>query len=145
MYGELYATNKIWCSLILIPYAFNRFGKVTVYVKDQEEAKDFWIDKIGFVLKMEQPMGPDFSWIEVGPSDDEFTTLVLYSKEAMEQQKPEAVAHPSILFSTNDIEAAYEKMKQNGVKVEDLLKMPFGTMFSFKGQDGNDYLLREDK
>ncbi|WP_416435239.1 VOC family protein [Priestia megaterium] len=128
-----------------MPYAFNRFGKVTVYVKDQEEAKDFWIDKIGFVLKMEQPMGPDFSWIEVGPSDDEFTTLVLYSKEAMEQQKPEAVAHPSILFSTNDIEAAYEKMKQNGVKVEDLLKMPFGTMFSFKGQDGNDYLLREDK
>lgn len=90
-------------------------------------------------------MGPDFSWIEVGPSDDEFTTLVLYSKEAMEQQKPEAVAHPSILFSTNDIEAAYEKMKQNGVKVEDLLRMPFGTMFSFKDQDGNDYLLREDK
>ncbi|MBD8847115.1 VOC family protein [Priestia megaterium] len=123
----------------------NKIGKVTVYVKDQEEAKDFWIDKIGFVLKMEQPMGPDFSWIEVGPSDDEFTTLVLYSKEAMEQQKPEAVAHPSILFSTNDIEAAYEKMKQNGVKVEDLLKMPFGTMFSFKDQDGNDYLLREDK
>ncbi|NHM30787.1 VOC family protein [Neobacillus terrae] len=123
----------------------NKIGKVTVYVKDQEEAKDFWIDKIGFVLKMEQPMGPDFSWIEVGPSDDEFTTLVLYSKEAMEQQKPEAVAHPSILFSTNDIEAAYEKMKQNGVKVEDLLRMPFGTMFSFKDQDGNDYLLREDK
>ncbi|KAF0821126.1 MULTISPECIES: VOC family protein [unclassified Cytobacillus] len=123
----------------------NKIGKVTVYVEDQEQAKDFWLNKMGFVLKLEQPMGPNASWIEVGPSDDEFTTLVLYSKAAMEQQNPSAVAHPSILFSTNDIESAYEQMKQNGVEVEDMLKMPFGTMFTFKDQDGNSYLLREDK
>ncbi|MEC1891920.1 VOC family protein [Cytobacillus firmus] len=55
------------------------------------------------------------------------------------------LAHPSILFSTTDIEAAYEQMKQNGIEVEDMLKMPFGTMFTFKDQDGNNYLLREDK
>ena len=36
-------------------------------------------------------------------------------------------------------------MKENGVEVEDMLRLPFGTMFSFKDQDGNDYLLREDK
>jgi lactoylglutathione lyase len=123
----------------------NKIGKVTVYVNDQEQAKDFWINKIGFVLKVEQPMGPEFSWIEVGPSEDEFTTLVLYSKTAMEQHDPSKVSHPSILFSTTDIDSAYEKMKQNGVIVEEMLRMPFGTMFSFKDQDGNDYLLREDK
>ncbi|MFD2446631.1 VOC family protein [Bacillus sp. CGMCC 1.16607] len=123
----------------------NKIGKITVYVQDQEEAKDFWINKVGFVLKLEQAMGPDAFWIEVGPSEDEFTTLVLYSKSAMEQHQPSKVAHPSILFSTTDIEAAYEKMKQNGVVVEDMLRMPFGTMFSFKDQDGNDYLLREDR
>lgn len=123
----------------------NKIGKVTVYVENQEQAKDFWLNKMGFVLKFEQPMGPNASWIEVGPSDDEFTTLVLYSKAAMEQQNPSAVAHPSILFSTDDIEAAYEQMKQNGIEVEDLLKMPFGTMFTFKDQDGNSYLLSEDK
>lgn len=123
----------------------NKIGKITVYVEDQEQAKDFWLNKMGFVLKFEQPMGPNASWIEVGPSDDEFTTLVLYLKAAMEQQNPSAVAHPSILFSTTDIEAAYEQMKQNGIEVEDMLKMPFGTMFTFKDQDGNNYLLREDK
>jgi len=85
------------------------------------------------------------SWIEVGPSNEEFTTLVLYSKSAMEQQNPSAVAHPSILFSTNDIDSAYEKMKEKGVVVDDLQKMPFGSMFTFKDQDGNNYLLREDK
>ncbi len=123
----------------------NKIGKVTVYVNDQQQAKDFWINKIGFVLKMEQPMGPNFSWIEVGPSEDEFTTLVLYSKSVMQQQNPSKVAHPSILFSTTDIESAYEKMKRNGVEVGEMMKMPFGTMFTFKDQDGNEYLLREDK
>lgn len=123
----------------------NKIGKITIYVNDQEQAKDFWLNKVGFVLKMEQPMGPDFSWIEVGPSEDEFTTIVLYSKKAMEQHDPSKVTHPSILFSTTDIESAYEKMKQNGVNVGDMLRMPFGTMFSFNDQDGNDYLLREDK
>jgi lactoylglutathione lyase len=123
----------------------NKIGKITVYVQDQEEAKEFWINKVGFVLKVEQPMGPDAFWIEVGPSEDEFTTLVLYSKSAMEQHQPSKVAHPSILFSTTDIEAAYEKMKQNGVAVEEMLRLPFGNMFTFKDQDGNDYLIREDR
>lgn len=123
----------------------NKIGKVTVYVNHQEQAKDFWLNKLGFVLKMEQPMGPNFTWIEVGPSEEEFTTVVLYSKSAMEQQNPSAVSHPSILFSTSDIESAYEKMKQNGVEVEEMLRMPFGTMFTFKDQDGNPYILREDK
>ncbi len=123
----------------------NKIGKITVYVQDQEQAKDFWLNKMNFVLKADQPMGPNASWIEVGPSEDEFTTLVLYSKAAMEQQKPSKVAHPSVLFSTTDIESAYEEMKQRGVEVDEMLRLPFGNMFSFKDQDGNDYLLREDK
>ncbi len=123
----------------------NKLGKITVYVNDQQQAKDFWINKVGFVLKFEKEIGPNMAWIEVAPSEDEFTTLVLYSKAAMEQQKPSAVCHPSILFSTTDINSAYEKMKQNGVEVGELQVMPFGTMFTFKDQDGNEYLLREDK
>ncbi|GAA0321323.1 VOC family protein [Bacillus carboniphilus] len=123
----------------------NKIGKITVYVQDQEQAKDFWLNKMGFVLKFEQQMGPNAKWIEVGPSEDEFTTLILYSKSLMEKQNPSAVAHPSILFSTTDIESAYEKMKQNGVEVEEMMRMPYGTMFKFNDQDGNSFMLREDK
>lgn len=123
----------------------NKIGKISVYVEDQEQAKEFWLNKLGFVLKLEQPMGPNAKWIEVGPSDDEFTTLILYPKSAMEQQQHSKIAHPSILFSTTAIETAYEEMKQNGVKVDEMLRMPFGTMFTFYDQDGNEYLLREDQ
>ena len=123
----------------------NKIGKITVYVENQEQAKDFWVNKMGFVLKLEQPMGPNATWMEVGPNEDEFTTLVLYSKSLMEQQQPTKVAHPSVLFTTTDIEAAYEEMKRKGVKVDDLLRMPYGTMFVFYDQDGNEFMLREDK
>ncbi len=123
----------------------NKIGKITIYVDDQEQAKDFWLNKLGFVLKLDQPMGPNASWIEVSPSDDQYTTLVLYSKAAMQQQQPSKVAHPSVLFSTTDIEAAYEEMKQMEVKVDELLNFPYGKMFVFYDQDGNEYMLREDK
>ena len=36
-------------------------------------------------------------------------------------------------------------MANNEVEVGELMEMPYGRMFSFKDQDGNDYLVREDK
>ncbi|WP_343070867.1 VOC family protein [Bacillus sp. REN10] len=47
-------------------------------------------------------------------------------------------------LSTKDIHAAYDELQEKGVEVSEMLKMPYGTMFKCKDQDGNDYLLRED-
>lgn len=74
---------------------------------------------MNFVVKLEQPMGPNMTWLEVGPSEDAFTSFVLYEKELMR--------------------------KQNGVKVGELQIMPYGKMFSFEDQDGNTFLIREDQ
>lgn len=123
----------------------NKIGKITIYVKDQAEAKKFWTEKMEFVCT-ELPMGPNMVWMEVKPSNDEFTSFVIYNKEMMISQNPKAnVEHPSIILSTTDIESAYNKMKEKGVEVGDIMKMPYGQMVSFKDQDGNSYLLREDK
>ncbi|WP_411168230.1 VOC family protein [Clostridium sp. MB05] len=123
----------------------NKIGKITIYVNDQEKAKEFWTKKLNFVVKFEQAMGPNMKWIEVGPSEDEFTTFVLYNKELMKAQNPQAnVEHPSIILSTSNIEETYNKIKGNEVKVGELMKMPYGSMFSFFDEDGNQYLVRED-
>lgn len=123
----------------------NKIGKITLYVNNQDEAKKFWTEKLNFVVKFEQSMGPNMKWLEVGPSEGEFTTFVLYDKNLMMSQNPSTnVSHPSIILSTTDIENAYNKMKENSVEVGDLMNMPYGKMFSFKDQDGNEYLLRED-
>lgn len=90
-------------------------------------------------------MGPNMKWIEVGPSEDEFTTFVLYNKEMMKKQNPNTnVEHPSIILSTDNIDETYEEIKNNGVKVGEIMKMPYGSMFNFFDEDGNQYLVRED-
>jgi predicted enzyme related to lactoylglutathione lyase len=119
-----------------------RLDKVTVYVKSQEEAKKFWIDKVGFVLSFEQPMGPTMKWIEVSPKGQNMTSLVLYPKEAMQQQNPSMVAHPSVIFAANDIESTWKELKARGVDVAEIQSLPYGKMFNFKDNDGNPYLVR---
>lgn len=124
----------------------NKIGKITIYINNQEEAKEFWTKKMNFVVKLEQPMGPNMKWLEVGPSEDSFTTFVIYEKNLMLAQNPQAnVGHPNIILSTDDIESTYNEMKTNEVEVGEIMKMPYGSMFKFKDMDGNDYLVREDK
>ncbi len=123
----------------------NKMGKITIYVNEQEKAKEFWTKKMNFVIKLEQQMGPNMKWLEVGPSEEEFTSFILYEKKLMISQNPDAnVSHPNILLSTNNIESTYNDMKLNGVVVEELMIMPYGKMFKFKDQDNNKYLVRED-
>lgn len=124
----------------------DKIGKITIYVNNQEEAREFWTKKMNFVIKLEQPMGPNMTWLEVGPSEDEFTSFVIYEKQLMLTQKPDAnVSHPNIILSTNDIETTYNELKSKDVNVGKLIIMPYGKMFNFADQDKNEYLVREDK
>lgn len=123
----------------------NYIAKVTIYVNNQEEAKQFWTEKMGFICH-EQPMGPHFKWMEVRPKEAEKTSFVIYEKELMLKQNPKAnVSHPNVILSTTDIEGAYQQLQANGVKVGELQIMPYGKMFTFEDQDHNIYLLREDQ
>ena len=123
-----------------------KIGKITIYVNNQEEAIAFWTEKLNFVIKLERPMGPNMTWLEVGPNECEFTTFILSDKKMMLAQKPSAnVGHPNVILSTDNIEESYNELKEKGVEVSEIMTMPYGKMFSFKDQDGNDYLLREDE
>lgn len=124
----------------------NNIGKITLYVENQEEAKKFWINKLNFVVKVETEMGPNTKWIEVAPNENSITTFVLYEKGiAKVQNKNSETSHPSIILSTKDINKSYEKLRENKVEVGEIMNMPYGKMVSFKDNEGNKYLLREDK
>lgn len=123
-----------------------KVGKITIYTNNQDEAIKFWTEKMNFVIKFQQDMGPNMKWVEVGPSEDEFTTFVIYDKNMMLKQNPNAnVSHPSVILSTDSIEDTYNELKENGVELGQLMIMPYGKMFSFKDLDNNEYLVREDK
>ncbi|AIE59048.1 VOC family protein [Bacillus methanolicus] len=116
-----------------------KIATAAVYVEDQQKAKAFWTEKVGFEVFRETPMGPGGSWLEVGPKGAE-TALVLYPKAMMkgwEQMKP------SIVFVCDDIQSTYEKMKANGVQFEGEPKqMQWGTFVTFLDEDGNTFVLK---
>ena len=64
-------------------------GKITLYVNNQNEARDFWSEKMGFIVRLEQQMGADQKWLEVGPEYGGGTSFVLYDKEKMKTQNPD--------------------------------------------------------
>lgn len=117
----------------------DHIATVAVYVEDQQKAKAFWTEKVGFEVKREMPMAPGSFWLEVGPVGAE-TAVVLYPKSMMKNWEE---LKPSIVFSCSDIEGTYEKMKAGGVQFDgELNKMQWGTFASFRDEDGNSFLLK---
>lgn len=123
----------------------NKIAKVTIYVNNQEDAKRFWTEKLNFVTKIDETEG-NLRWIEVAPKESEWVTIVLYDKNLMKSQYPNAdIGYKTVILSTKDLDNAYKQMKENNVEVTDIVNMPYARLFTFKDQDNNEYLLREDK
>ncbi|MEG0856366.1 MAG: VOC family protein [Terrisporobacter sp.] len=123
----------------------NKIAKVTIYVNNQDEAKKFWTEKLNFVTKIDATEGP-LRWIEIAPKESEWVTIVLYDKNLMKSENPCAnVEYKKVILSTEDLENAHKQMKANGVEVTDIVEMEYAKLFTFKDQDNNEYLLREDK
>ena len=124
----------------------NKIFKITIYVDNQEEAKKFWVDKMGFEVKREENMMGEHKWLEVSPKDDDSTTFVLYDKNLMKSQNSSInVGHPSVMLYTKDIEKSYSDMKSIGIVVGEIMNYPYGKMYNFFDNDGNTYLLYSDK
>ena len=123
----------------------NKIAKVTIYVNNQDEALKFWTEKLNFVTKIDATEGP-LRWIEIAPKESEWVTIVLYDRKLMEKECPAVdTEYKKIILSTEDLESAHEQMKANGVEVTDIVQMEYAKLFTFKDQDNNEYLLREDK
>jgi hypothetical protein len=79
---------------------------VAVYVEDQQKSVDFWTRQVGFRVHSSQSMGPEGSWIEVGPAEST-ACLVLYPKQIMPDW---AERKPSVVFNADDMERSYAEM-----------------------------------
>jgi lactoylglutathione lyase len=112
---------------------------VAVYVDNQEEAKEFWTEKVGFIVHAEHEMGPKAKWLEVGPEGAE-SCLVIYPKSLMTNWQE---LKPSIVFECEDIAGTYERLTAKGVHFpEPLNKMAWGTFAKFVDLDGNEFLIK---
>ena len=109
---------------------------VGIYVENQEIAKTFYIDVLGFTLRREMSMGPDANRIEVSPVDGE-TSLVIYPKSMM---KSWSEKKSSVVFHCQDVEETCRALKKKGVKITiEPSDMPWGKFAAFSEPDGNEF------
>jgi lactoylglutathione lyase len=117
-------------------------SKVVVPVDDQETAKQFWTDTMGFELVTDQTYGAE-RWIEVTPPD-RHVVLVLSPREGAPRHEPgnESLPHSDVFFTCEDIEATYAELAGRGVKFPlPPARQHFGWWALFEDPDGTRYAL----
>ncbi|WP_416148363.1 VOC family protein [Salipaludibacillus sp. HK11] len=93
--------------------------QLTVFVKDQEEAKAFYTEKLGFVIHHDEEFSPGWRYVTVAPQKSCETMLELVIAETPEQEGlvgRQAAGQVLIMFHTDNIEEDYRELQKRGVK-----------------------------
>lgn len=124
--------------------AITHVGRTTVYVDDQDRAKAFYVDTLGFELVGDQPMGEPGSprWIEVRPPGAQ-TAIVLYQAD---ETFPQPTGLNPILWEVDDITKTHDELKARGVEfpTEPVLASWGKWWATFKDSEGNEFGLGQD-
>ncbi len=112
---------------------------VGIYVGDQDRAKRFFTESIGFDPIQDMPMGEGPGaprWIEVAPPDRN-VVLVLFTTD---EQKDRIGTFSNVLFNCDDIQQTYQELRAKGVEFTEAPSKQFwGWWAVFKDPDGNTY------
>jgi predicted enzyme related to lactoylglutathione lyase len=92
----------------------------SVYVDDQNKALRFYTEVLGFTKKADFSQGP-FRWLTVASPDEPDGTelqLALNNNPAAKtyQQALFQQNQPAAMFSSDDVDADYERMKSRGAE-----------------------------
>jgi predicted enzyme related to lactoylglutathione lyase len=111
---------------------------VSIPVEDQGRALSFYVEKLGFRVETDQPMGPAQRWIELGvPGAD--TRVVLSIPQGQEHR---AGTLSNATFWADDVVTTYEQLKARGVEFPTPpSEQPWGTFAIFKDSEGNQFVL----
>jgi catechol 2,3-dioxygenase-like lactoylglutathione lyase family enzyme len=135
-----------------------RMSHSAIFVLDQEVAKDFYVNKLGFEVNMDQSMPNGFRWLTVSPKGQPDLQIILMkvapspfdvaNVQKIQPQDVETIgglmkkgAFGAGVFQTADCRKTYEEMKAKGVEflsppkdqfygVEAVFRDPFGNWFS---------------
>src|SRR5579871_3738548 len=91
-------------------------GSVCIYVTDQDKAKAFYTEKLGFEVHTDAPMG-ESRWIAVAPPGAQ-TEVILYKLDSNWEHYREVLGKSqSLTFFVDDIAATAADLKAKGVRV----------------------------
>lgn len=121
-------------------------GVVGIYVRDQDEAKAFYVDKVGLEVHTDLDNG-HYRWLTLCHRDQPSFQLGLFvpgppvHDEATAQALNEVVAKgamPALVLHVDDCRARYETMRQRGVEFTQAPVERFGNIDAgFRDPSGN--------
>ena len=127
---------------------------VGVYVREQDEALAFYVDKVGFRVHTDARNG-DYRWLTVQHPDQPSFQLGLFMPgppvhDAATAQTLNAMvakgAMPPLVLIVSDCRAAYERMRTLGVEFTQEPVDRFGTVDAgFRDPSGNGWKVIEER
>ncbi len=111
---------------------------ISIPVRDQDRALDFYMNTLGFSLVTDQAMGPGQRWIELRPAKGE-TGVALFTPPGQEDRVGTFLGAS---FDCDDVEKTYRELTAKGVEfAKPPQKQPWGTMAIMKDSEGNQIVL----
>jgi catechol 2,3-dioxygenase-like lactoylglutathione lyase family enzyme len=117
--------------------------RVTLRVRNQQDALLFYTEKLGFVKRAEFPYGQGQHWITVSPSAEDDVEIVLqppewFDAEEREQHLQYAGHNPPLVFQVENCRATYEQFQSNNVQFSvPPSERPYGIEADAMDMDGN--------
>jgi catechol 2,3-dioxygenase-like lactoylglutathione lyase family enzyme len=127
---------------------------VSVYVTDQDEAKRFYTEKLGFQEGADVSMGEGFRWVTVNhPDHPELELTLMKPGPPLDEWMIEAVRRSlangtmgGVGLRTDDCRKSYEELKTKGVEfVQPPADRPYGVEAILRDSSGNWLVLVERK
>ena len=133
-----------------------KMSHATIYVKNQQEALEFYRDKLGFEVDTDAMIGEDFRWLTMRVKGQPGFEIILMEPKAGFLLDEESAAQLRSLmdkgmlgggvFDSNDIYQTYEELKQRGVEFKGPpSEQSWGIATVFRDNSGNWFSLSQEK
>ncbi|HYA78620.1 MAG TPA: VOC family protein [Verrucomicrobiae bacterium] len=118
-----------------------KIGHITLLVKDQDEAANFYVQKLGFKKQQDTVFWGDMRWVTVSLQDQqdlELTLVKANTEDKLEAVGKQAGDHVFLTLETDDCHRDYYAMKAKGVKFYgEPTDQPYGVEVVFEDLYGN--------
>jgi catechol 2,3-dioxygenase-like lactoylglutathione lyase family enzyme len=131
---------------------------VQVWVHDQDEALDFYTNKLGMELREDVtvPELGNFRWLSVGlPGQDDvaITLMDIPGPPVFEEETRQKIldlmargASGGLFFTTDNAQQSYEELKSRGVDfTQEPTEQPYGIDAGFRDPSGNHFRLAQPR
>jgi predicted enzyme related to lactoylglutathione lyase len=119
--------------------AIKNIQVVSIPVSDQDRAKAFYSDVLGFDVLQDMQMDEHSRWIQLQPPGSEASITLVTWFPSMP-----AGSLKGLVFDTDDMEVTIAQIAAKGFTIEaEIDSQPWGRFVSFDDPDGNGIILRQ--